>query len=146
LFITRILGDRLGERIHRGRKIAVHLTDDGVSVAGEGLRLRVWLANVKHTTPRRTSKSRSGATGPGTTLQDRAAGDQENQPNEKQTAHGGKITRPAPCHQSAGRRVNLKRFPARQQLLLPGALLVTIQAQLLAALVLVDFRLPAFLD
>jgi hypothetical protein len=34
----------------------------------------------------------------------------------------------------------------RQQLLLPGALLVTIQAQLLAALVLVNFRLAAFFD
>jgi hypothetical protein len=57
-----------------------------------------------------------------------------------------KITHPAPCRQSAGRRANLKRFPAKQQLLLPGTLLVTIQAQLLAALVLVDFRLAAFLD
>jgi hypothetical protein len=42
--------------------------------------------------------------------------------------------------------VKLKPFPTAQQLLLPGALLVTIQAQLLAALVLVNFRFAAFLD
>jgi hypothetical protein len=35
---------------------------------------------------------------------------------------------------------------ARRKLLLPGALLVTIQAQLLATFVLVDFCLAAFFD
>jgi hypothetical protein len=34
----------------------------------------------------------------------------------------------------------------RSRLLLPGALLVTIQAQLLAPFMLVDFRLAAFFD
>jgi hypothetical protein len=44
----------------------------------------------------------------------------------------------------AARRERVK--DARGRLLLPGALLVTIQAQLLAPFMLVDFRLAAFFD
>ena len=42
------------------------------------------------------------------------------------------------------RRGRILKFPG--ELLLPGALLVTILSQLLAAFVLVDFRLAAFFD
>jgi len=44
----------------------------------------------------------------------------------------------------AARRERVKN--ARGSLLLPGALLVTIQAQLFAPFMLVDFRLAAFFD
>jgi hypothetical protein len=44
------------------------------------------------------------------------------------------------------RRPRTDELNRRAELLLPGALLVTIQAQLLAPFVLVDFCLAAFFD
>jgi hypothetical protein len=52
----------------------------------------------------------------------------------KKTARGGAVT-------TARERMS---HNARAELLLPGALLVTVQAQLLAPFVLVDFCLAAF--
>jgi hypothetical protein len=48
------------------------------------------------------------------------------------------------ARKSGRRRGRILKFPG--ELLLPGALLVTIQTQLLAAFVFVDFRLTAFFD
>jgi len=45
-----------------------------------------------------------------------------------------------------GRRRERMNETARRKLLLPSALLVTIQAQLLAPFMLVDFGLAAFFD
>jgi hypothetical protein len=56
---------------------------------------------------------------------------------QKKTAHGRRLL------YVARERMN---ETARRKLLLPGALLVTIQAQLLAPFVLVDFGLAAFFD
>jgi hypothetical protein len=54
------------------------------------------------------------------------------------------VTRAFAAAAIAAGREHLK--DARDSLLLPGALLVTIQAQLLAPFVLVDFCLAAFFD